>query len=203
MRDPVACSIDREAMFDSQTDVAAIVYEPEDDPDSLISTFASDLQRSGNRVVGLLQLSSRAVATSGDMPVVALPVGNVSHIKHRRAEDASGCCSLNGEQVSRIQQDLAKAIDVGADLVIINRFGKMEMSGRGLLAEICMAVSVEVPVLVAVPERRFEAWNRFCGGMGVRLRCSRQQLDHWWSAIGRMPACREQKKPADFCAWAK
>src|ERR1700730_18051256 len=43
------------AMFDSQCDLAAMVYGSADDPDRLLREFADDLRRTGYRPAGLIQ----------------------------------------------------------------------------------------------------------------------------------------------------
>ena len=43
-------------MFDSHCDLAALVYEQDQDPDKILHDFASDLNASGFRAVGLVQL---------------------------------------------------------------------------------------------------------------------------------------------------
>src|ERR1035438_8235691 len=46
----------RHLMFDSQCDLAALVYERDEDPDRILRDFTSDLNRRGYRAVGLVQL---------------------------------------------------------------------------------------------------------------------------------------------------
>jgi hypothetical protein len=43
-------------MFDSQCDLAALVYEQDQDPDEILRGFAADLNAQGYRAVGLVQL---------------------------------------------------------------------------------------------------------------------------------------------------
>jgi hypothetical protein len=43
-------------MFDSQCDLAALVYEQDQNPDKILHDFASNLNASGYRAVGLVQL---------------------------------------------------------------------------------------------------------------------------------------------------
>jgi Protein of unknown function (DUF2478) len=43
-------------MFDSQCDLAALVYEQHEDPDRILREFAADLNGRGFRAVGLVQL---------------------------------------------------------------------------------------------------------------------------------------------------
>jgi Protein of unknown function (DUF2478) len=74
-------------------------------------------------------------------------------------------------------------IESGADLVIINRFGKLEAEGTGLIDEIAGALGADIPVLVAVPRFRFSLWLSFCSGMGVKLPCRKESLQGWWNAM--------------------
>ena len=43
-------------MFDAQCDLAALVYEPHQDPDAILRNFAADLNASGHRAVDIVQL---------------------------------------------------------------------------------------------------------------------------------------------------
>ena len=43
------------------------------------------------------------------------------------------------------------AIEQGADLVIVNRFGRQEREGKGLSYLIERALSADIPVVIAVP----------------------------------------------------
>jgi hypothetical protein len=38
-------------------------------------------------------------------------------------------------------------------------------------------------VVIAVPSHRFEDWIKFADGMSVKLRCEREALEAWWSAV--------------------
>src|SRR5215467_2685157 len=42
-------------MFDAQCDLAALVYEADQDPDAVLRNFATDLKARGFRVVGMVQ----------------------------------------------------------------------------------------------------------------------------------------------------
>ena len=71
-------------------------------------------------------------------------------------------------------------IETGADLVVINRFGKLEAEGKGLVDEIAHALDADIPVIVAVPDYRFSQWLSFCGGLGIKLACRSDSLRSWW-----------------------
>ena len=48
-------------MFDSQCDLAALVYGQDQDPDAVLRDFAADLNQRGYRAVGLVQLGHHGV----------------------------------------------------------------------------------------------------------------------------------------------
>jgi hypothetical protein len=48
-------------MFDSQCDLAALVYEMDEDPDEVLRVFAANLTERGFRPVGLVQLGHHCV----------------------------------------------------------------------------------------------------------------------------------------------
>ena len=173
--------------FDAESDVAALVYRPDDDPDDLLIALADDLRRSGLRPVGVVQAGRSCRSSTPRLGVVMLPGGDPIHLVPDAELPATGCC-LDSERLGVVAERLAAAIDGGADLVIINRFGRSEAAGGGLTGVIARAIDANIPVLIAVPERHFAAWISLCGGMNVRLACRRTALDEWWRSLGRTAA---------------
>jgi len=92
-------------------------------------------------------------------------------------------CRLDVGQLLDAGAEVASAIDEGADLLIVNRFGRQEREGRRLLHLVELALSADIPVVIAVPSHRFAEWIRFANGMSVRLGCDRGSLDAWWRAV--------------------
>jgi hypothetical protein len=172
--------------FDAQCDLAAVVYGPDDDPDRLFIDFADDLSRSGRRTVGLIQVGRTCRSQDPGFGAVVLPGGDVVSL----AEDPPPCtagCRLDAGRLADIATRLTDALAVGSDLVIINRFGRMEAAGGGLAGLITRAVHTGIPVLIAVPEHRFAALIKFAAGMNVRLACRREALDRWWQSVAGQP----------------
>lgn len=189
-------------MFDSQADIAAVVYGPEDDPDRLQREFANDLRLSGYRVAGLIQAGCQGGAVTGRLPVLALPARETISLQHIAGRAAVGC-HLDQEQLATTRRRIAAAIQDGADLVIINRFGKLEEAGAGFVDEIRQAVAADIPLLIAVPHQRFRTWLRFCAGMAVKLACARGPIDAWWRTVARRPGGHLPRAGATFCEIAK
>jgi hypothetical protein len=95
----------------------------------------------------------------------------------------AGGCRLDVGRLLDAGERIASAIDQGADVVIINRFGRQEREGKGLSYVIERALSADIPVVIAVPSHRFSDWIRFAEGMSVRLPCDRRALEAWWQRV--------------------
>ena len=190
----------RPVSFDAQCDLAAVVYGAGDDPDRLISGFAGDLRRSGRRPVGVVQLGRSCRSENPQLGVVMLPDGEVIGLASHDETHATGC-RLDPDRFADLAMRLAAAIEDGADLVIINRFGCSEAEGKGLIDLIPQALDADIPVLIAVPEQRFATWIRFSEGMNVRLACRREALDRWWLTV--TGPSRQRRGAGTFCEFAK
>jgi len=187
--------------FDAQCDLAAVVYGPDDDPDRLFIDFADDLSRSGCSPVGLIQVGRSCRSLDPSLGVVVLPGGHVVLLVGDLPSCATGC-RLDVGRLSGVAKQLAGMIVEGSDLVIINRFGRMEAEGGGLAHLITRAIHADIPVLIAVPEHRFSALVKFSDGMNVRLACRREALERWWQSVAGQPAYR-RSGALTFCEIAK
>ena len=166
-------------MFDAQCDLAALVYEADQDPDAVLRDFAADLSARGFRVVGMVQAGQCA-----DSSLSAVLVHNGEKLALAADFDprATGC-RLDLERLRNAGARVASALDAGSDLLIINRFGKRERDGQGLGFLVERALGADIPVVIAVSAHRFEDWIRFADGMSVKLRCDRRALEAWWHGI--------------------
>ena len=188
-------------MFDAQCDFAAVVYGVKDNPDRLLLDFTEDLRRSGVRTAGLVQLDSwTGQSDDREVRTVVLSSGEVVPVAHDRDLGAPGC-GLDCGQLASIAKLIEAAIQEGADLVVINRFGKLEAKGKGLIELVQQAVDADIPVLIAVPEHRFAGWIKYSAGMSVRLPCRRAALDRWWQSVAMGRSGRSTA--STFCAIAK
>ena len=166
--------------FDAQSDLAALVYEPHQNPDVVLRAFANDLNAQGHRAVGLVQVGHRCV----DSNLSALLVHTGERVP--LLQDLDTCatgCRLDVGRLLEAGTRIANAIDTGADIVIINRFGKQEREGKGLAYLIERALDADIPVVIAVSSHRFADWIKFASGMSVKLACNRASLEAWWRAV--------------------
>lgn len=111
------------------------------------------------------------------MDLRVLPEGPVLRISENRGEWARGCRLDSGVLEQGVVEVMARL--PGADLLIVNKFGKREAEGRGLVCAIAAAVEAEIPVLVGVNALNLEAFLEFCGGMATALPADRAIVRKW------------------------
>ena len=163
--------------------LAAIVFAPEQNVDALIAAFVADAQREGCRVAGVRQIESAADDCTGAVQAVDISSG----ARFRLMQDlgaGAGACRVDPAAIARVGQIVGAAVRERPDLIVVNRFGKLEAEEKdGVVAEIGAAVAAGVPVLVAVSRRFLSAWNEFAAGMDAQVPCDRAALDAWWRAV--------------------
>src|SRR5262245_65308680 len=142
-------------MFDAQCDLAALVYERHQDPDAVLRSFAADLAARACRVVGMVQAGQCA---DSSLSAVLLPSGEKLLLAQDFDPAAKGC-RLDLARLRNAGERIAEAMEQGADVVIINRFGKRERDGKGLGHLIGRALDADIPVVIAVASDRFADWT--------------------------------------------
>ena len=91
---------------------------------------------------------------------------------------------------------VAQALERGADILIINRFGKRERDGKGLAYLIDRAFESDFPVVIEVSREHFAEWIKFAEGMTVKLACDRHALEAWWHGVSMRSAGSGSKPSA-------
>ena len=143
-----------------------------------LSEAAQNLIQRGVRVVGTIQIDTpRANSHKCDMDVRVLPDGNMFRISQNLGPNARGC-HLDTDALEQAVVATMARLD-GADLLIINKFGKREAEGSGFRSAIEQALEAGIPVVVAVNAANIDAWNSFTGGLDVRLPPDRKTITAW------------------------
>ena len=179
-------------MFDAECDIAALVYEEHQDPDAILSDFAAGLSALGYRAVGMVQTGQCA---DSSLSAVLLHNGEKLSLAQNFDPGAPGC-RLDIERLQNAGKRIAEALEQGADIVIINRFGKRERNGNGLTYLIDRAFEADLPVVIAVSRQHFADWVKFAEGMTVKLACDRHALEAWWHGVSMRSTGSGPKSPA-------
>jgi len=177
-----------EAMIDWTADLhpmklAAVIYRPADDIDGLLATFASDLICRGHRIGGVVQRNVRGACGPRElMEVIDLMSGKAIRICQSLGSGAQAC-KLNPAGLAEAATAVSRAVTAKVDLVIVNKFSKQEAAGGGLRGEIGAAVTADLPLLTAVPDKCYDAWSQFTGAFGTTLVCERRIVEDWWQEV--------------------
>jgi hypothetical protein len=162
-----------------QQALVAIVYANEAYPQSTFERIVADCRRRGLRVAGVLQhpVCSEA-AGHCDVALEELTTGLRTDLFEDRGPGASGC-RLDEAALAEVNGQVARSLDADPDLLILNKFGKVEAEGRGLLDLVAMAVERGIPVMIGVPIRNLEPWRDFAGGMSVEFTDDPSEVADW------------------------
>lgn len=159
------------------------------DTDLVLQRLATKLAARGVRCCGTVQINSeRADAGPCDMDVRVLPDGAVLRISQDLGPQARGC-RLDPAALETAVGLVAAKLSSGADLLIINKFGKHEAEGRGFRDVIAEALGMDIPVLVGLNALNRQAFELFAGGLAVPLPLDPGALMAWikeWSTPREM-----------------
>jgi len=136
--------------------------------DACLAAAVALLAAQGLRLAGTVQHNpprpGRGVC---DMDLQVLPDGPVLRISQDLGTGARGC-RLDSGVLETAVAEVERRLD-GAALLVVNKFGKQEASGRGMVPVIAEAVGRDLPVLVGVNALNLPAFLEFTGGAGVAL----------------------------------
>lgn len=146
--------------------------------DRFLAAVAARLEMAGLRLAGTVQSNTaRADRTRCDMDLRVLPDGPVYRISEDRGAAARGCMLDHGA-LEQTVAEVARRLD-GADLLIVNKFGKAESEGRGLVPVISDALARGLPVLVGVNGLNLPLYLDFAGGLSAALPATEETVAAW------------------------
>lgn len=149
------------------------------DVDLLLAGLAETLQADGLAVCGTVQVNSeRPDDGPCDMDVKVLPEGPVIRISQSLGKASRGC-RLDPDALESAVGLVGARLAAGADVLIINKFGKHEAEGRGFRDLIAEALVREIPVLVGLNRLNVPAFQEFCGGLAAELPPRAANLAAW------------------------
>ena len=165
--------------------LAAVTASRRGETDLILSELAGKLIRAGLRLAGVVQTNTDVPGRHHcEMDVRVLPDGPTICISQNLGPAARGC-RLDPDGLERAVASVALRLD-GADLLILNKFGKHEAEGRGFVPLIAEALSRDIPVLLGVSDLNRAAFDAFTAGAATRLPAEQAAILDW--AQARLPA---------------
>ena len=162
--------------------IAAIVHADRQAADVVVDTFAGELIAAGRRVHGLVQ--RRTAGDKAGTVLVDLASG-IAYPLFQKLGSGSQSCSVDTGMMADASAALRRALAERADLAIANRFGPLEASGGGFLAEAMALMAEEIPFLTIVTDGAVPAWRHFTGGRSAELPARLDALQAWYGALSR------------------
>ena len=147
--------------------------------DDLLAEVVRAFEDDGLRLAGTVR--TQPADPSGhpcDMDLRVLPDGPGFRISQPLGRMAKGC-RLDGGVIEAIATEV-EARMASADLLIVNKFGKLEAQGRGLCPAITMAMEIEIPTLVGVNEMNVPDFHAFSDGSAEVLKPDLRAIRAWF-----------------------
>lgn len=147
--------------------------------DAILAEVAAALRSWGLNVHGILQ--EECADSAGTKPITRLrdiADGTLIQISQNLGRNARGC-RLDSQALAEAAVRLETTVESGADLLILNRFGRSEAEGTGLRSIIEGAIHAGIPVLIAVRDEYAVAWDDFHAGMGAWLPADVKAVLDW------------------------
>lgn len=132
--------------------------------DALLAALAARLRESGVRVRGLLMTRPTAERGCAATMVLVDIDTQEGYLVSQPLGRNSTACRADPQGFARASAVLRRAADETPDLVIVNRFGGLEVEGGGFRAELLELMTREVPLLTSVGARHVPDWQQFSGG---------------------------------------
>jgi hypothetical protein len=150
--------------------------------DALIAEVATLLAADGVRLAGTVQSNhERPDRRKCDMDLVVLPDGPIVRISEDRGDLARGC-TLDSGALEQTVVAVQERLDA-AEVLIVNKFGKREAEGKGLVPVIAEAIERGLPVLIGVNGLNLAAFLMFAGEEVSALPTDASSVANWCKSM--------------------
>jgi hypothetical protein len=170
--------------------IAAIQGADSRDVQALLETFVRRLGESA-RVAGVIEERPSRPGSGVCDPMLRNLCNGRLYPLFQDLGPCSTACGLDGEKVMSVCEEVSRDIGAGCDLVVLNKFARLEAERTGLIGAFTRAIEANRPILTSVSPKFDEAWRRFAAPLFVMLRPDLQEIEAWWSGIS---AAGEQRQ---------
>lgn len=172
-------------MSEFTLDAAAVIHTRDQKVESLLADFAFELKDLGVSVKGVVQRNTPDPDGGHDrMDLIDIETGEMYGISQKLGR-AAGSCHLDQSGLASASTVLRRAVEARPALLVANRFGEQEATGRGFADEMLAAMSEGIPMVTAVGDRWREQWQTFTGGAATLLPPTPLALRRWFEALGK------------------
>lgn len=168
---------------------AAVLIDANKSADGLFYDFVNKIALSGAKVGGIVQeIYSTKHGKMGSIDAIEVDTGKHINIKTPHLPNTTpGTCLLDYSMLAECSNAINRAISGDFDLVVIEKFGRQEAKGEGLVDEIMAILASDRPAIISLPQNYKTEWDKMTGGEIEILPPSIDAMLEWW---------RNNKKPA-------
>ena len=99
-----------------------------------------------------------------------------------RGAGARGC-RLDEAALAEATARVEGSLETTPQLLVLNKFGKVECEGGGLRDLIASAIDRGIPVVIGVPQRNLGTWREFAGEFAVELSDDARDVELWLEGL--------------------
>ncbi len=164
---------------DNSMPIAALKHPDGSNIDRAMMKIVHRLRQQGYRLAGAVRANRMTQDEDRcDLLLEDLSTSSVFPISQNLGS-GSNACRLDDVALDAIAAKVEASLQDGADILILNKFGKQEAEGRGLRSPIVKAVNRGIPALVGLNPGRAQAWDEFCGATGEIFDPDETAVDRW------------------------
>ena len=161
--------------------IAAVLADDSAATQALLAAMVADWRDSGAKIAGVIgELHGLPDRTCGAGFLRDIASGETYRI-YLEVPRRQASCHLDAAGVASACKALLEQISM-SDVVVLNKFGKLEGLGEGLAPAFELAISAGKPVLTTVSARHRNAWRTFAPDTSF-LPADKVALQNWWRAI--------------------
>lgn len=161
--------------------IAAVLTDDGAASQVLLAAVIANWRSAGAEIVGLIgELHGLPDRTCGAGFLRDIAFGKPYSI-YLETPPSQTSCHLDQAGVTCACKAILQQIPT-SELVVLNKFGKLESMGEGLATAFKLAIAAGKPLLTTVSRRHRDAWCAFAPDT-IFLPSDKASLDNWWSAL--------------------
>jgi hypothetical protein len=151
----------------------------------LLARFAGRRMREGLRVAGVIEeLTVQENCNLCETLVLREVAGSTIVPITQNLGSGSSACNIDTAGLAAACQTVLAAIERGADVVVLSKFGKIEAEGGGLLDAFQAAAAADLPCLAGIKPSFASHFLEFAGGYSQWIEPDDAALERWWAGRG-------------------
>jgi len=172
-------TLEHELSPHSVRSIAAVVYGNEAYPEDIFRSLIIRCRELDLSVAGVLQHQAAAGASRRcDVQLEDLNSGHRTALFEDRGAGARGC-RLDEAALAEATARVEASLEYEPNLLVLNKFGKVECEGGGFRDLIATAIDRGIPIVIGVPKCNLEAWRSFAGEFAIELSADACQVEQW------------------------